>query len=95
MNADGSGQRRVARLSARDRLRREMGDRLGRDRAWRSRRRHGGAGKESSAPPPVARVAGELVRSGARVCSSSSPTAGKEYVATAGARRPEQSSAFA
>ena len=51
-------------------------------------------GEESSAPPPVARVAGELARSGAQSVIVFVSDKGKEYVATAGARRPKAEQRF-
>jgi TolB protein len=53
------------------------------------------AGREqSSAPPPVARVAGELARSGAQSVLVFVSGEGKEYVFTAGARRPAAEQRF-
>jgi D-alanyl-D-alanine carboxypeptidase len=45
-------------------------------------------GEESSAPPPVGRIARELARGGAKSVIVYVSAGDKEYVATAGARRP-------
>jgi Tol biopolymer transport system component len=51
-------------------------------------------GGEESIPPPVGRVAAELARSGARSVMVFVSDGGKEYVATAGARRPAAEQRF-
>jgi D-alanyl-D-alanine carboxypeptidase len=51
-------------------------------------------GAEPSAPPPVARIAQDVVRQGARGVIVYVSTPGKEYAATAGAERPSASQRF-
>ena len=51
-------------------------------------------GAEPSAPPPVARVAQDVVRQGARGVIVYVSASGKEYAATAGAERPSASRRF-
>jgi D-alanyl-D-alanine carboxypeptidase len=54
----------------------------------------GCSGEESSAPPPVERMAQEIALSGAESVIVFVSAGGKEYVATAGARRPTADQRF-